>query len=641
LKAIRGPLLTAAVAAAVFGLAYDGGSYALTSRNPVAIGIWWAVIFAVALSVWPLERPTRSAVTTGALLAGFAVLTGLSSIWAESEEKAFAEFGRVLLYLGVFLLVCLAGTRENARRWRDGMAIGLVGVAVLALTSRLFGDLVGDQGLATLLPGAEERLSYPVDYWNGLAILVGLAFPLLLSIAAERRAPLVRALAIAPLPALVAVIYLTSSRGGAATAIIGTMAFIALGSRRLVAVAATACAAAGSAAVIAILDARPQLVDGPLDSAAAASQGKSAALLIALVCVAAGILFGAGSKLVPEFRWHPRPLLRWGLVLAGVVAVAIAIVAADPSERFDRFKRAPGTTSGGQAGFTESHLLSGGGSGRWQFWSAAADEYEAHRAFGGGAGSFESWWAQHGTLPYFVRDAHSLYVETLGELGIVGLGLLVAAFGCGLLAAGRRLRGDSNEGRSLTAAFAATFVAFAAAAAIDWAWELTVIGVVGIACLGLACGPATAPPGHPPTAAIGRRRSRWVLRGALVTAGVGVIVALAIPLLAQNEIRASQKAAARGDGKKALEDALAARGLQGWAASPHLQVALVQEQAGNLRAARESIAKAIERDRSDWRSWLVSARLEAKAGHQRSAREQLREARRLNPRSTVLAPSGR
>jgi hypothetical protein len=222
----------------------------------------------------------------------------------------------------------------------------------------------------------------------------------------------------------------------------------------------------------------------------------------------------------------------------------------------------------------------------------------------------------------------------------VGLGLLVAAFGCGLVAALGRLRRRSDDSRALTAAFAATFVAFAAAAAIDWAWELTVIGVIGILCLGLACGPATASPRQPPLAATRQSRSRWVLRGGLVAAGLGVIVALAIPLLAQNQIRASQEAAAGGDGKAALKDALGARGLQGWAASPHLQVALVQEQAGNLRAARKSIAEAIDRDRSDWRSWLVSARLEAKSGHARRAREQLREARRLNPRSPVLAATG-
>src|SRR4029079_5395049 len=109
----------------------------------------------------------------------------------------------------------------------DGMALGLVGVAVLALASRLFGDLVGDQALATLLPGVEERLSYPGAYWNGLAILTGLAFPLLLSIASERRRRVVGASSVAPLPALVAVIYLTSSRGGAVTGRIGTVAFIA------------------------------------------------------------------------------------------------------------------------------------------------------------------------------------------------------------------------------------------------------------------------------------------------------------------------------------------------------------------------------------------------------------------------------
>jgi O-antigen ligase len=633
-------LLTAAVAGGVFALAFDGGGYALTTRNAVAIGIWWALLMAVAFSVWPLARPSRAAFVVGGLLAAFAVWTGLSLIWAENEEKAFAELGRALLYLGVFALAVLAGTRDNARRWRDGMAIGLVGVGALALASRLFADLVSEQDLASLLPGIEERLSYPVDYWNGLAILVGLAFPLLLSCATERRRPFVGALAVTPIPVLVAVIYLASSRGGAATAIVGTALFIAFGTQRLAALAAVVCAGGGSAAVIAILSARPELVDGPLGSAAAASQGESAALLIALVCLAVGLVYGLGSRLAPSFDWRPRPALRRGLALAGVIVAAAAIVAVDPADRFDRFKRAPsGSSSSSDGGFTESHLLYGGGSGRWQFWSAAVDQFETRPLAGRGAGSYEAWWAEHASFSYFVRDAHSLYAETLGELGLIGLALLVGALGGGLVIAGARLRRQSGFARSLTAALAAAFVAFLFAAAIDWVWELTVVSVVGFLCLGLLCGPATATAeasdGRGKPRRDGRRRLPAVRIG-FVVVGLSILVAQAIPLLTQHEVRASQEAATRGDGKVALDRALAARDLQGWAASPHLQLALVNEQTGDLVAARRSIADAIERDRSDWRLWLVSARLEAKTGHPARARERLREARRLNPRSPLL-----
>jgi hypothetical protein len=609
----------------------------LTSRNAVAIGLWWMLIMTVALGLLPIARPPRSALWTGGLLAAFALWTGLSVFWADSQEKAFAELDRVLLYLGVFILVVAAGTRGNARRWRDGMALGLVGVAVLALASRLFGDLVGDQAFATLLPGVDERLSYPVNYWNGLAILIGLAFPLLLGCAVDRP-PLGGALAVAPLPALVAVIYLTSSRGGAAAAIVGVVLFCALTPRRLVALAATACGAVGAAAVVAIFKARPELVDGPLDSATAASQGKSAAGLIALTCVGAGLVYGLGARLFPPISFRPTRGLRAGLAVAGVVAVVVALVAIDPAERFDRFKKAPGPPTGGQPGFTESHLLSGGGSGRWQFWSAAVDEYQSQPVRGRGAGSFESWWAQHGTIDYFVRDAHSLYAETLGELGLVGLALLAAVFGSGFVTGARRLTRQAGAHRPLTAAFVAAFAAFAVGAALDWVWELTVVGVIAVACLGLICGPATAverTEDRAPPRRLGFRAAVG-LRAAFIVAGVAVVLAQGIPLFAQTEIRESQQAAERGDTRVALRSARAARSLQGWAASPHLQIALVEEQMGDLDAARSAIDDALEHDRSDWRTWLVSARLEAKAGHARIARERLERARRLNPRSTLL-----
>jgi Tfp pilus assembly protein PilF len=77
--------------------------------------------------------------------------------------------------------------------------------------------------------------------------------------------------------------------------------------------------------------------------------------------------------------------------------------------------------------------------------------------------------------------------------------------------------------------------------------------------------------------------------------------------------------------------------VQPWAASPHLQLALVREQTGDLLAARDEIASAIDDDRSDWRLWLVQARLETKSGAIDRARSSLRHAMRLNPRSPLFA----
>ena len=178
-----------------------------------------------------------------------------------------------------------------------------------------------------------------------------------------------------------------------------------------------------------LLEAHPVLLEGPFDSAAARSDGPAVALMLAGVCLAAGGLYAVLSTLAPARLSVPRGVSRAALAVAGVLLVA-GVIAADPAERLDAFKAPPAGAT--DPGFIRSHLLSGGGSGRWQFWSAAVDQFQAHPVAGGGAGSYEAWWAEHGSLAYFVRNAHSLWLETLGELGLAGAVLLLAAFGIGL-----------------------------------------------------------------------------------------------------------------------------------------------------------------------------------------------------------------
>jgi Flp pilus assembly protein TadD len=118
-----------------------------------------------------------------------------------------------------------------------------------------------------------------------------------------------------------------------------------------------------------------------------------------------------------------------------------------------------------------------------------------------------------------------------------------------------------------------------------------------------------------------------------------LVAAEAVPLATQQKVRASQEALKEGNADSALAEARDARALQGWAASPHLQVALVQESRGRLRSARESIRMAIDRDRSDWRLWAVAARIEEASGSIAEARRSFDRARALNPRSPLFKRS--
>jgi O-Antigen ligase len=634
-----------AVAGIVFWLGFDGGSYGLDSRATLAIATWWSILIAVVLGLWPLVRPPRAALLAGGLLGGFAVLTLASMTWAESAERVFTEFNRVALYLGIFLVAVLAGTRGNAARWSDGVAVGITAIGVLALITRLFPDVLPQGEVPEFLPGAVTRLSYPVEYWNGLAIFAGIAFPLLLRIASVAGAVWWRAVVVAAIPALSAMTYLTSSRGGIATALIGTIAFVALTPRRWPAVAAVVVAALGSAAAIAVFVTRGELVDSPYTSPEAPGQGRSAAVLIALVCLTCGLLYGFGVRYAG--RSIRPPALAGRIAAAVVVVTALAGVAAsNPVEQFQTFKKPPSEVADpttAEEGFVRAHLLSGNGSGRWQFWETAVDQFARDPVLGQGAGSYEAYWAQHSPISgFFVRDAHSLYLETLGELGIVGLLLIGSVVVLGLVCGFRRLLRTGGEERVLVAALLAAFLAYAVSVGIDWMWELTVISVVGMLLLGLLTGPATEPSPRPrllderdsyrPSS-----RRRFVVGIAAVTLGWLLVCAQAIPFLADIKIGDSQAAARRGDGDQALEDASAARNLQPWAASPYLQLALVEEATGDLSDARLAIEGAIDRDPRDWRFWLARARIETKAGDIAAARASYDRAAALNPRSPLFA----
>jgi Flp pilus assembly protein TadD len=160
-------------------------------------------------------------------------------------------------------------------------------------------------------------------------------------------------------------------------------------------------------------------------------------------------------------------------------------------------------------------------------------------------------------------------------------------------------------------------------------WELSVVGIVGIAVL--AAGPTQDVAPRPMQ--LGRR----ILATAFAVCVVG---ASALLLVTELDLEASRHASGSGKPADALAYAQSAQRLAPWAATPRLQIALVRERLGELEAAQRAIESATRRDPQDWTLWLVRARIETKAGAVQSAAASLRRAGALNPRSPLFASSG-
>ena len=628
---------TAIVATTVVVLSFRGGFYGTEERSAVAICLWFAIVL-VAVGASRLPRLPGLALVCLSAFVALAVWTALSATWAASDEEVATEFTRVLLYLGLFTVAAVAITAGTATAVADGAAAGIAIVGVVALSSRLFPGSFHGVDLAPFLPGAETRLSYPIGYWNAVGVLIAMGLPFLLRRAAAPGPILLRGLAVAPLPALFGAGYLTSSRGAAAAAVAGILVFLLVSDTRWAAAFACAFGFGGGLLVVHALRVRPLLTDGPFNTSEAATEGHRVAVLTLVACIVAGGGYALAARVVPQDARVPRGL-NWAVAAVLGITLVAGIVVSHPIRRFDAFKQPETEAAQKDPSQTtiSGHLFSESGSGRWQIWTTAVDEWRTNACCGRGAGSFGSWWLEHGTLAKFTRSAHSVYLQMLGELGIVGLALLITAFGAGAVALVTRRRNQVM--RSALSAAGGSFAAYAVAAGIDWMWQVTVVSVVGIGCLAVLTGRATELTQHPITSR--RTPLNIALRVGVASIATAVIVVEAIPALADMRVRASQEAAARGDLQSAYEDAQGARAIEPWAASANTQLALIAEQGSNLKLADRWIHTALARDPRSWTIWLTAARIETKRGEIARARRSLARARKLNPHSPLFATGAR
>ena len=612
-------------------LGLKGGGYDPLVHDQVGIGVWWVLLATLLVGALPRRRPGALAWCALGLFAAFVAWTALSLGWTESAERTSADLARVATYLGVFALALFSRDSHSARRMVAAVGTGIACLAIVALLSRLHPAWFPAAGqTATFLSGGKERLSYPLNYWNALAALVAIGLPLLLQVASGAKAVLFRALAAAALPAMALTIFLTLSRGGITAAVLALAVFLALSSDRLPKLLTLLVAGGGSAILIAATTQRSAFQHGLL-GASAHHQGNQMLAMTLVVCAGVGLIQAAISVALtqgmrPAWAWISRKQ-SLGLLIASAVAILIAAAAVNAPGRISHawsdFKH------NGDPGSGAKRLNSVAGEGRYQLWSAAVREEQSKPLTGTGSGTFEYWWDRDGSIRATVHDTHSLYLQTLGELGIVGLVLLASFLAVILIGGTRATLRAGRRGRPQLAAAVAGCAAFCFTATFDWMWQFPVLAVA-LLLLASVLLTATGEPNRGPFP--------WLaLRAPIATAALIAIAAIAIPLASETAVRQSQADAQAGRLTAALSAARTAQNAQPDAATPRLQQALLLEAQGDLAPAAAEARAATARESTNWRTWLVLSRIEAERGRAGAALRDYRKARSLDPHSPLFA----
>ncbi len=610
-------------------LSFNAGGFYPNTVAFAAIVVVQLLILRVTLADAPGAAVRAWALLPAGALALLAVWTLLSQGWSDAPGRALIEADRVLLYLLVFVLFATVARRVGDVRWVvRGVALGALVVCAGALATRVLPDVV------SVTPNvADERLSWPLTYWNALGLVGTLGGLLLVHLASWREEPLVvRVGAAACLPLVAATVFFTFSRGSVVVAGGGLVVYAVLAfSPGLLAALATG-GVASAIAVIAAYD-RELLAEADRSSAAALAQADDMALIVLVCMVAAGaarrlvaLVGRAGRGRVPERTavLATRGLAAASLVVAVVVALAFGLPgkAVDAGDRFLNGKDATAQERG-QPPELRDRFASAASPQRIEHWELAREMWQGEPLRGSGAGSFQTAWWQDRPSDQRATDAHSLYFETFAELGLVGLVLLLVALGTMLFAFVVRLRGPE---RPLYAALVAAALAWGVHAGLDWDWEMPATGAWLFACGGMALA-APAP----------RETVRSLPNGVRVVLALGLVAVAVAPVLivmSQARLDRSIDALYADDCAAAVDEALSSTSALDSPPEPFQIVGYCKGASGRPQLGVEAMVRAVEADPELWETHFGLAVLRGEAG--RDPRAAARRALELNPREPVV-----
>ena len=129
------------------------------------------------------------------------------------------------------------------------------------------------------------------------------------------------------------------------------------------------------------------------------------------------------------------------------LAIAFLILGGPKAVRTAVHKFVASGTQGVANTVARQRLTQFGSNGRVEAWRVAFDDgFLRHPINGTGAGTYATLWTRYGRSSARILNAHSLYLEELAELGILGGGVLIAVVVSILVALARRARGTGSLG---------------------------------------------------------------------------------------------------------------------------------------------------------------------------------------------------
>lgn len=591
----------------------DGGFFATAWGWPTLACLVTALVAALAAD---RVRAQRLDLILLAGLAGLMCWSALSALWAPGAELPVHAAELVLVYLAAVTAFLLLDSTSLP----IGVVCTVTSIAAYALATRLVPDRLGGYR-----PGVEGyELATPIGYHNGLGILCALATLTALGLVAHASRLLLRVAAAASIVPLLAALYFTFSRGAIITLLIGMLAAGALERERarflVTAIATLSLPLVG----IWLASRSAALTRAGAPLSAAAHDGHTLAVVL--------VLFGLlqAPVVVALRRAEQRLPLTAGIqgacvlalgIFAATTAVAYARIGSSPPAAAHA-RRGGGASSATAARHAPEHELGANlnrrlatlsSDSRSAYWAVAWREVSEHPLLGGGGETFRLYWLRYRSRAAGVLNAHSLYLETLAELGPIGLALLAVSLLVPLVAA---LRARAHP---LVPATAGAYVAALAHAAIDWDWQLPAVGLTMFALAATLVLAARRPAStHRVTAG---------LRVGAVSAMLALVAFVFVSQVGYNDLTAAEHALAGDRYNAGLADARSASVWLPWAARPWQEMGAAQLATGDVSGARDSFREAIGHDNAEWSSWLGLSLTVTGSGRSHA----LAQVARLNP----------
>jgi hypothetical protein len=599
-------VFTTAIAATVFLVGWANGGFSASAWG------WIAFLFSCATAFALLQfepRAPRMLLAWGGAITLFVVWTMLSLLWTPDVTTGVQNVQRDLVYLSAALLAITIAHAATPVRLRDGVLIGASALCVFGLAKHLTPDVFGVSSQASV-PG---RLYSPLGYWNAQGMLAVLAVILAAGVVSADRSALRRAIAGGVIPVLAVEILFTLSRGAELALVFGIIMWLVIDPKRLEATVWLAVVALGAGIATWQANRTPALFGEGYGLTAAPAAHRLEFEIVA-ICLATGCCVYAMARIGPLVmipRWVRSSYV--SLLCAGAVLCLSAAVhqygnpASWPGTAYRSFTAAPTVKQD-----DPSRLLTFSLTNRDLLWSVAWREGTSHPVQGTGAGSFDEYWYRNRTAVMDSGSAHSLYLETFGETGAVGLLLLTVTLMIPVLA-GIRAR-FSPAVPSMVGAVAG----FLLHAGTDWDWlvpGLTLPTILCSAALLASCGGV-------PSVLLAAKKRRFLV----ACAGVVAVVA-ALGLAGNQLLLDSYDAANRGDFRAAERDASRAARWQPWSFLPWMQIGNARSALGDVAGARRAYETAASREPDRPEPWIALA--ETSSGRQRELA--VRRAQELNP----------